>query len=148
MMKKILIIISVFFGIIFLDSIQALIFDNSPIIGIKIGNEKKVGILVETHYCWYGKRDTVIEGFNYSCEYEKEKYVLVNEQGSSLCFQMLAAFYEDDIYTYYWSCANDNNMIVKYNDGSKELISEALKNKHIDIQALDKFNISYIKEKK
>ena len=55
--------------------------------------------------------------------------------------------YEDLIVTFIY---NDNNhkMIVKYNDGSKELISEALKNKHIDIQVLDKFNISYIKEKK
>ena len=36
-------------------------------------------------------------------------------------------------------------MIVKYTDGSQELISEALRQKHIDIQVLDKFNISYIK---
>ena len=39
-------------------------------------------------------------------------------------------------------------MVVKYDDGSKELISEALENKHIDIQVLDKFNISYIKEER
>ena len=39
-------------------------------------------------------------------------------------------------------------MIVKYDDGSKELISEALENKRIDIQMLDKFDISYIKEEK
>ena len=54
------------------------------------------------------------------------------------------------IYTgcYYWSCIKNKYMIVKYDDGSKELISEALENKHIDIQVLDKFNISYIKEEK
>ena len=39
-------------------------------------------------------------------------------------------------------------MIVKYDDGSKELISEALKKGHIDIQILDKFDISYIKYEK
>lgn len=39
-------------------------------------------------------------------------------------------------------------MIVKYDDGSKELISEALKNKHIEISVLDKFDIDYIKEER
>ena len=64
------------------------------------------------------------------------------------CDEALEGFYADNTYTYYWCCIKDKYMIVKYDDGSKELISEALKNKHIDIQVLDKFNISYIKEEK
>lgn len=39
-------------------------------------------------------------------------------------------------------------MIVKYDDGAKELISDALNQNHIDIQMLDKFKINYIKMKK
>ena len=34
MIKKILIIIGIIIGIILLDSIQALVFDNNPVIGI------------------------------------------------------------------------------------------------------------------
>ena len=65
--------------IILLDSIQALVFDNNPIIGIQTRNMKKVGILVDTHHCGNGKHDTVIKGFSYSCNYEGGKYTLVDE---------------------------------------------------------------------
>lgn len=149
--KKVLIVIGVIFGIILLDSIQALVFDNNPIIGIQTRNMKKVGIFVETHHCGNGKHDTVIKGFSYSCNYEGGKYILVDEtkeKENFACADALEKFYEDEKYSYFWSCIKNKYMIVKYDDGSKELISEALKNEHIDIQVLDKFNISYIKEEK
>ena len=149
--KRVLIVIGVIVGIILLDSIQALVFDNNPIIGIQTRNMKKVGILVDTHHCGNGKHDTVIKGFSYSCNYEGGNYTLVDETkeiNDFACDDALEPFYEDDTYTYFWSCIKNKYMIVKYDDGSKELISEALENKHIDIQVLDKFNISYIKEKK
>ena len=151
MIKKILIIIGIIIGIILLDSIQALFFDNAPMIGIQTRNMKKVGILVETIHCGNGKHDTVIKGFSYSCNYEGGKYTLVDktkENKDFACDDALDPFYNDENYTYYWSCIKNKYMIVKYDDGSRELISEALKNKHIDIQILDKFNISYIKEEK
>ena len=40
--KKVLIVIGFIFGIILLDSIQALVFDNNPIIGIQTRNMKKL----------------------------------------------------------------------------------------------------------
>lgn len=147
-LKIVLIIIGVIVGIILLDSIQALVFDNNPIIGIQTRNMKKVGILVDTHHCGNGKHDTVIKGFSYSCNYEGGKYTLVDETqkiNDFTCAEALEGFYEDENYTYYWSCIKNKYMIVKYDDGSKELISEALNNNHIDIQILDKFNIDYIK---
>ena len=149
--KKVLIVIGVIFGIILLDSIQALVFDNNPIIGIQTRNMKKVGILVDTHHCGNGKHDTVIKGFSYSCNYEGGNYTLVDETKNKkdfACDDALESFYEDEKYTYFWSCIKNDYMVVKYDDGSKELISEALKNEHIEIQILDKFNISYIKEEK
>ena len=149
--KCILIVLCVIVGIILLDSIQALVFNNNPIIGIQTRNIKKVGILVETIHCVNGKYDTVIKGFSYSCSYKGGKYILVDETkkiNDFACDEALDFFYEDDTYTYYWSCIKNKYMIVKYDDGSKELISDALKNKHIVIQDLDKFEIDYIKEKK
>lgn len=149
--KRVFIIIVIIVGIILLDSIQALVFDNNPIIGIQTRNMKKVGILVDTHHCGNGKHDTVIKGFSYSCNYNGGNYILVDETKeikNFACAEALEGFYEDENYTYYWSCMKNKYMIVKYDDGSKELISEALKNKHIEIQILDKFGISYIKIKK
>ena len=149
--KRILIVSCVIVGIILLDSIQALVFNNNPIIGIQTRNMKKIGILVDTHHCGNGKHDTVIKGFSYSCNYEGGKYTLVDETkeiNDFACAEVLESFYEDDTYTYYWCCIKNKYMVVKYADGSKELISEALKNNHIDIQILDKFDISYIKEVK
>ena len=149
--KRFLIVVTVIVGIILLDSIQALFFDNNPIIGIQTRNMKKVGILVDTHHCGNGKHDTVIKGFSYSCNYEGGKFTLVDETKNKkdfACDEALEGFYADENYTYYWSCIKNKYMIVKYDDGSKELISEALENKHIDIQVLDKFDINYIKEKK
>lgn len=151
MKKKIIIIIVTIIVIILLDSVQALIFDNNPIIGIQTRNMKKVGILVDTHHCGNGKHDTVIKGFSYSCKYNGGNYTLVDESKKIkdfACAEMLEEFYEDKNYTYYWNCIKNKHMIIKYNDGTKELISEALKNNHIDIQVLDKFNISYIKYEK
>lgn len=150
-MKKIVIIIIVLIGIIFLDSVQALVFDNNPIIGIQTRNMKKVGVLVDTHHCGNSKHDTVIKGFSYSCNYEGGKFTLVDEtkrQKDFACAEALESFYEDENCIYYWSCIKNKYMIVEYDDGTKELISVALKNKHIDIKDLDKFNISYIKEEK
>ena len=149
--KRFLLVIGVIVAIILLDSIQALVFDNNPIIGIQTRNMKKVGILVDTHHCGNGKHDTVIKGFSYSCNYEGGKYILVDETQkikNFTCAEALEGFYADENYTYYWSCIKNKYMVVEYDDGSKELISEALKNNHIDIQTLDKFDISYIKYEK
>lgn len=148
MIKKVLMLIGIIIGIILVDSIQALVFDNNPIIGVQTRNMKKVGILVDTYHCGNGKHDTVLKGFSYSCSYNGGNYILVDQtknQKDFVCAEALESFYEDENYTYYWSCIKNNYMIVKYTDGSQELISEALKQKHIDIQVLDKFNISYIK---
>lgn len=75
-------------------------------------------------------------------------YNLVDKTKNKLnfsCAEALEEFYEDDNYIYYWSCIKNQYMVVKYNDGTEEAISQALLKGHIDIQILDKFNISYIK---
>jgi len=149
--KKILIVIAVIIGIILLDSIQALVFDNNPIIGIETRGMKREGILVDTYHFGNGKHDTVIKGFSPSSSFNGGNYILVDETKDKedlACDDALEYFYEDENYTYYWSCIKNKYMIVKYKDGSKELISEALKQGHIDIQVLGKFDISYHREEK
>jgi len=151
MVKRVFAVLLIIVGIILLDSIQALVFDNNPIIGIQTRNMKKVGFLVDTHHCGNGRHDTVIKGFSYSCSYNGGQYILVDETKEIrdfACAEALESFYEDDKYIYYWSCIKNEYMVVKYDDDSLELISDALKQGNIDIQILDKFNIDYIKESK
>lgn len=149
--KFVLIIFSIIVGLILLDSIQALIFDNNPIIGIQTRGMKKVGILVETIHCGNGKHDTIIKGFSYSCSYNGGNYKLVDKTKTKLnfaCAEALQSFYEDENYIYFWECMKNSYMIVEYDDGFEETIDEALKQGHIVIQDLDKFEIDYIKEEK
>ena len=150
-MKKYIKVVLIVIGVILLDSIQALVFDNNPIIGIYSRCCERRGILVDTHYCDNGKKDTVIKGFSHSCNYMGENYRLVDktkEIKDFTCAESLESFYEDENYTYYWSCMKNKYMIVKYDDGFEETISQALLKGHIEIQILDKFNISYIKYEK
>lgn len=111
---------------------------------------KRLGILVDTYHCGNGKHDAVIKGFSYSCSYNGGNYILLDEtkENNFSCADALEKFYEDENYIYYWNCIKNNYMIVKYNNGVKETISESLKKGHIDIQILDKFDINYIKEEK
>ena len=155
--KNIFIIVGLITGIILLDSVQAIVFDNNPIIKIKeyynggYLNYKSKGILVDTYNCTNGLKDTQLKGFSYSCNYRGGQYILVDETKEKKdfsCSSALEQFYEDDIYIYYWNCIKNKYMIVKYDNGSRELISEALKKERIDIQVLDKFDINYIKEEK
>ena len=149
--KNGLIVIGVIVGIILLDSMQALIFDNNPILGIQTRGMKKVGILVDTFHCGNGKHDTVIKGFSHSCAIIDDNYILVDktkEVNDFACAEALESFYEDDNYTYYWSCIKNTLMVVRYSDGNEETISDALKSKHIEIGDLDKFEIDYIKYEK
>lgn len=64
------------------------------------------------------------------------------------CDEMLEEFYQDNDYKYYWNCIKDEYIIVKYESGYEETVSNALLNKTITIRDLDNYNIDYIKEKK
>lgn len=64
------------------------------------------------------------------------------------CAQAIDVFYEDSNYKYYYTCIKSNYIIVEYTNGTKENIKVALKNNHIKITDLDKYNISYLKEQK
>lgn len=57
-LKIVLIVIGVGVGIILLDTIQALVFNNDPIIGSEMWCKKKSGILVDTYHCESGKKIT------------------------------------------------------------------------------------------
>lgn len=150
-MKKIIKIILIIIGIILIDSIQALLFNNNPIIGIDNKGMKKEGIFVDTYYCNQFDKHTVIKGFSYSCSYNGSNYKLIDKTKHKInftCAEALESFYEDYKYIYYWECLKNKYMIIKYNNGYEETIKEGLKNNHININDLNKFDIDYIKIEK
>lgn len=68
--KIVLIFIGIIIGIIILDTLQALIFNNNPILGIETKCMKKEGILIDTYHCGNGKNITKLKKFDSSCNYE------------------------------------------------------------------------------
>ena len=62
------------------------------------------------------------------------------------CAEALQSFYEDDMYKYFWDCMKNKYMVVQYESGFEETVSDALKYGTITISDLDRFNIDYIKE--
>lgn len=156
-MKKYIKIVLIIIGVILLDSIQALVFDNNPIIKIKEYynggdlNSKSKGVIVDTINCSNGKKDAIIKGFSYSCSYNSDNYILVDKTKNIKdfsCAEAFESFYEDESYMYYWNCMKNKYMVVQYDDGHEETISQALQKGTIEIQILDKFYIDYIKEEK
>ena len=71
-MKKALkifaVIVVITIGIIILDTIQALVFNNNPLIGIETKEMKKEGILVTNYHCGNGKGITRFKLTNYPFE--------------------------------------------------------------------------------
>ena len=57
-------------------------------------------------------------------------------------------FYEDNKYTYYYPCVKSNSMYVKFENGNKMLISDALESKKVTIDELLNAGLEVIKEKK
>lgn len=155
-MKKVLIIIGIIIGIVLIDSIQALVFDNNPLLKIREyynGGDlyyKDKGILVDTYCGTNGIKDTTIKGFSYSLDYDPNVTIIDKTKSidNFACDTALDPFYEDDKYVYSYPCIISDYIIVKYSDGTEETVKEALKNNRIEIGYLDKFDIDYIKVEK
>lgn len=68
-LKIVLIIFGILIGIIILDTIQALIFNNNVIIGIETKCRRKEGILVDTYHCGNGENISKLKKSNV-CYYD------------------------------------------------------------------------------
>lgn len=157
MKKELKITLGVIGGIILLFAIDLIcIFTiNRPLFAVKKDNVYR-GLLYDTYLCSeYTVPQIKQKRAKFTCavlELDIGEVVELADETKNIkdfaCAEALEGFYEDEHYTYYWSCIKNEYMVVKYDDGSKELISEALKNKHIEIGVLDKFDIDYYKEEK
>lgn len=163
-MKKWLKILLVVVGGIILLFVIDLIFIftiNRPLLAIKEDNGDSVnliyrGILYDTYNCHeYSSPQIKIKGAKYTCdvlELDMGTVVSIKDKTKEIedfaCAEALEQFYEDETHTYYWNCIKNDYMVVQYDSGNEEPISEALKCATITISDLDKFNIEYIKMEK
>lgn len=112
------------------------------------------GLFFNTYVCpEFSTPQIKVKGAKYTCavlEYDMGSVVSIKDTTKDIknfaCDSALEKFYEDDMYKYSWSCIKNDYMIVEYENGNKETISDALKYGTITINDLDRFNIDYIKE--
>lgn len=164
-MKKLYILITTILVLIILDTFVAIIFTNSPIIHKRVqqlDNDSYVdkGLIVDTYYCTKEK-DIVtvshyIKGNKYSCPVDNEEEMVgdfkivdkMSEDPMMMCAQALEEFYLDKEYKYFFNCIKSDLVVVIYPDGTEISVKDALKDNKITIEDLDRFNISYYKEKR
>lgn len=127
---------------------------NRPLLAIKKDNGSVYrGIFYDTYNCAeYSIPQVKRKGLKLACANNSSKVKEIIDKTKGIegfsCDTALENFYEDDEFTYSWSCIKNEYMIVKYESGYEETISNALKYGSITISDLDKYNISYIKAKK
>lgn len=155
-LKIIIITIVTIVLVILIDTIQALVFNNSPILKIMEHYNGGAlycidrGILVDTYKCVSGKRHTVVKGSSYTCSFSDD-YVIVDttkEIKDFTCASALEEIHEDINYEYFLPCMKSQYIKVRYNDGSELSLVPALNMGYIEIDDLDRFEIDYIKYEK
>ena len=86
-----------------------------------------------------------LEDSNYQI---KEIIDTTKEIKDFVCAEAIEQFYEDDKYTYYYSCIKSSYVIVEYTNGEQQTVEVALKNNNISIKDLDEYKIKYYKYEK
>lgn len=162
-MKKFIKVFSIIIGIIILSIVIDLvcIFSiNRPLFAIKDDCDCLYsvyrGVFYDTYNCpEYSAVQIKAKGTKFNCANVRidigdvVKIVDTTKDNKDfVCAEALEEFYSDDNYAYYWDCIKDKYMLVRYESGFEETISNALKNGTITISDLDRYGIDYIKNKK
>ena len=64
------------------------------------------------------------------------------------CAQFTEKFYEDDKYSYSFPCAKSSSIYVKFKNGNKMLVTDALESKKVTIDELIDAGLEVIKSEK
>lgn len=156
MKRRTKIIIGIIIGIILLLIIDfaSIFIINRPLLAIKKDN-KYSGILYDVYNCAeYPMTQIKSKGTKFSCieliEYDKVIDIVDTTEyiEEFVCREALEEFFEDENNEYYYSCMKSEYIIVKYENGFEETVTNALKNGSINISDLDTYGIKYIKMEK
>lgn len=152
--KYILLVISIIF-ILFIIDLICIFTINRPLLAIKENDFTYKGIFYNTYNCEeYSVPQIKFKWEKFNCANVKINLNVVGIIDKTknikdfVCAEMLEEFYKDNDYTYYWSCLKNEYIIVKYENGYEEKVSDALKYGTIKIKDLDNYNIDYLKEKR
>lgn len=124
---------------------------NRPLFAIKENDQIYRGLFFDTYNCMeYSMMQIKPKGMKMICASDRLNIgkVIAIEDKTIACVTVKEEFYRDDEYIYYWNCLKNENVIVKYENGYEEMVSDGLNYGSVMISDLDEFNIRYIKEKK
>ncbi len=130
---------------------------NRPLFAIgNDGGNVYRGIFYDTYNCAeYSTPQIKRKGLKLACSSVKiniGKVLNIKDTSKDIkdfaCDEALESFYEDNDYTYYWNCIKNEYVIVEYENGYEEKVSDALKYGTITIEDLDRYNIKYYKYEK
>lgn len=139
--------------LLFIIDLVCIFAIDRPIFAIKKDNGTAYkGIFYDTYNCEeYSVPQIKAKGTKFTCKEKlkvKEIVDTTKEIKNFSCDQALEKFHEDEKYVYSWGCIKNKYMLVRYENGNEETISNALKSGTITIKDLDKSNIDYIKTEK
>ena len=151
--KIFLIIIGILIGIILLDTVQALVFNNNPVLGIETKCMHKQGIIVDTYHCDDDVNVTVLKKTNVChyddvCHREVMTDYLVNPKDiNDLIVEYLSKDNADLSNTSYnYVDEETNKVIVGLIDISEEKQNEFYNN--VFLECCGKYYINYLKKYK
>ena len=115
-LKIVLIVIGVGVGIILLDTIQALVFNNNPIIGTQTKCRSKEGIFVTTYHCENGRNITKLKDSTCSTETVCKETIIKDYYIEAKDLQDKINEYfsseEADLSNYVYSAIDGNNKVI------------------------------------
>lgn len=147
--KNIVVIIFILVLIFIIDFSMMFLFKMHPIFVIR-GNIYIDGGSVEYYGLGYkvlqcktlsGDNSIKIGLYNmkYSCNTNSSlsntNFIIIDE--TKVCAEALELFYTDDYYNYYFPCIQSEYIYIKYDNGYKALVKEALMNNLVTIQQLE-----------
>lgn len=108
------------------------------------------GILYNTYDCSLNKKVTIkLKMTKYSCPLKTSNTYIIEDESKLInnftCNEVLDEIYKDNDYSYNLTCEKASYIQVKYSDGLKINIKDALKNGKINIEDLKTYNIEYVK---
>ena len=75
-------------------------------------------------------------------------YTILYDNETDECVDTPEVIYKDGKYKYYLSCASSYDTYLLWDDGTKELIKNALDNNKVDIKSLENHGLKIIKNGK
>ena len=85
--------------------------------------------------------------YNKNRELEKNKIKIIDATYPA-CSSSYEKFYEDDIYIYYLTCSKSDSVFVKFPNGNKMLLKNALSEDKVTIEEVINSDLEIYKEKK